>query len=184
MLESPAFRALSLSGHRVLARLEIELGHHGGADNGKLPVTYGDFQRYGIERKSIPPALREVQALGFARITEHGRPSKSDFGRHPNHFELTYIHGRHGEEPTHEWRHHKTLDQALKVALQARQDKNIKAVAKSKSKAAKKLHARVGKIPDKGPELPAYGLASFRPRIPTYCAGSGKRANYLYLGRG
>jgi hypothetical protein len=102
MLESPAYRALSLSAHRVLARLEIELGHHGGTDNGRLPVTYTDFQSYGIERKSIPPALREVQALGFVRITERGRPSKSDFDRHPNYFELTYIHGAHGEEPTHE----------------------------------------------------------------------------------
>jgi hypothetical protein len=27
MLESPAFRVLSPSGHRTLARLEIELGH-------------------------------------------------------------------------------------------------------------------------------------------------------------
>jgi hypothetical protein len=77
MLESPAYRVLSLSGHRVLARLEIELGHHGGADNGRLPVTYADFQRYGIERKSIPPAIREVEALGFARVTERGRPRRA-----------------------------------------------------------------------------------------------------------
>jgi len=184
MLESPAYRALSLSGHRVLARLEIELGHHGGTDNGKLPVTYGDFQRYGIERKSIPPALREVQALGFARITEHGRPSKSDFGRHPNHFELTYIHGRHGEEPTHEWRHHKTLDQALKVALQARQDKNVKAVAKSKSKAAKKLHARMGKIPVKGPESPPTGSVCSGPESPPTVPGPGNGPTIYISGEG
>jgi hypothetical protein len=38
MLESPAYRALSLSGHRVLDRIEIEMAHHGGTDNGKLPV--------------------------------------------------------------------------------------------------------------------------------------------------
>ena len=107
---------LSLSGHRVLARLEVELGHHGGADNGRLPVTYADFQSYGVERKSIPPALREVEALGFARVTERGRPSKSDFGRHPNFFELTYIHGAHGEAPTDEWRRHNTLPEAIKVA--------------------------------------------------------------------
>lgn len=37
MLESPASRVLSLSAHRVLDRIAIELGHHGGNDNGKLP---------------------------------------------------------------------------------------------------------------------------------------------------
>jgi hypothetical protein len=129
MLESSAYRALSLSGHRVLARLEIELGHHGGTDNGRLPVTYADFERYGIERKSIAPALREVLALGFVRITERGRPSKSDFGRHPNYFEITYLRGAHGEEPTHEWKRHKTLQEAVKVAQQARLNKDAKAVA-------------------------------------------------------
>jgi hypothetical protein len=40
MIESPAFRVLSLSAHRILARLEIELAHHGGKDNGALPCTY------------------------------------------------------------------------------------------------------------------------------------------------
>jgi hypothetical protein len=154
MLESPAYRALSLSGHRILARLEIELGHHGGADNGRLPVTYADFQGYGIERKSIPPAIREVQALGFARVTERGRPSKSDFGRHPNLFELTYIRGAHGEEPTHEWRRHKTLPEAIKVAQHARLSKDEKAVGKSKANAARKSNTRVGKIPHTGPESP------------------------------
>ncbi len=34
MLRSPAFRVLSLSGHRVLDRL----ADHGGQDNGKLPL--------------------------------------------------------------------------------------------------------------------------------------------------
>jgi hypothetical protein len=36
MLESPAYRVLSLSARRVLDRLEIELAHHGGNDNGDL----------------------------------------------------------------------------------------------------------------------------------------------------
>ena len=58
MLESHAFRELSLSARRVLDRLEIELAHHGGMDNGKLPVTYDDFQRYGIDRHAIAPAIR------------------------------------------------------------------------------------------------------------------------------
>ena len=65
MLESPAHRVLSLSARRVLDRLEIELAHHGGADNGKLPVTYDQFHQFGIDRQAIAPAIREAVALGF-----------------------------------------------------------------------------------------------------------------------
>jgi hypothetical protein len=55
MLESPAYAVLSLSGRRILDRVEIELAHHGGNDNGRLPVTYEQFTEYGIERHSIAP---------------------------------------------------------------------------------------------------------------------------------
>ena len=65
MLESPTFRELSLSARRVLDRLEIELAHHGGMDNGRLPVTYDDFQRYGIDRNAIAPAILELIAPGL-----------------------------------------------------------------------------------------------------------------------
>ena len=51
MLELPSYRVLSLSGHRVLARINIEHAHHGGKENGELPVTFLDFEKYGIERR-------------------------------------------------------------------------------------------------------------------------------------
>jgi hypothetical protein len=72
-MESPAFRVLSLSARRVLDRVEIEHAHHGGKDNGALPVTFDDFQRYGIHRHAVAPAIREVVALGFLEITQQGR---------------------------------------------------------------------------------------------------------------
>jgi hypothetical protein len=50
MLESPAYRALSRSAHMVISRVEIELGHHGGNDNGRLPITTNDFVEYGMHR--------------------------------------------------------------------------------------------------------------------------------------
>ena len=43
MLESPAYRVLSRSALMVIARVEIELGHHGGNDNDRLPITTEDF---------------------------------------------------------------------------------------------------------------------------------------------
>src|SRR5262249_59663340 len=50
MLEAPAYRVLSVSAHRALSRIEIEHAHHGGADNGKLPITFDQFEEYGMDR--------------------------------------------------------------------------------------------------------------------------------------
>jgi hypothetical protein len=74
MLESPAYRVLSLSAHRAMARLEIELAHHGGKpeENGKLPCTYEHFAEFGLHRDAIAPAIRELVALGFVEITQRG----------------------------------------------------------------------------------------------------------------
>jgi hypothetical protein len=100
MLRSPAWRALSLSARRMLDRIEIELADHGGTDNGKLPVTYDDFEQYGIERHAIGPAIREVVALGFVEITEAGRAGNADW-RKPNLFRLTFRPTKYA--PTNEW---------------------------------------------------------------------------------
>ena len=121
MLESPAYRALSLSAHRVLSRIEVELGHHGGTDNGKLPVTYNDFQEYGVDRHSISAAIRECVALGFLEITEIGRAGNAEF-RTPNKFRLTYAYSS-GPKPTHNWQQIETDEQARTIAHTARRSK-------------------------------------------------------------
>jgi hypothetical protein len=118
MLESPAYRALSLSAHRVLDRIEIELAQHGSQDNGGLPVTYDDFEHYGIHRRCIAPAIREAVALKFVEITKPGRAGNAEH-RAPNLFRLTYRHTK-GEEPSHDWRRIATAEQAAKLAGQAR----------------------------------------------------------------
>src|SRR5262245_32356956 len=91
MLESPARQVLSLAARRILDRIEIELAHHGGNDNGMLPITYEDLIAYGVDRDCIPPALREIEALGFAEVTEHGRGGNAE-QRRPNLLRLTYAH--------------------------------------------------------------------------------------------
>jgi hypothetical protein len=119
MLRSPAYCVLSLSARRVLDRLEIELADHGGADNGKLPVTYADFVRYGLHRDAIYPAIQEVVALGFVEITEHGVAGGSEY-RRPNKFRLTYRHADGGRgDGTHEWMKI-TEEQAPLIAAAAR----------------------------------------------------------------
>jgi hypothetical protein len=118
MMESPAFRALTLAAHRVLARIEIEHAHHGGNDNGRLPVTFNHFVEYGVHRHAIAPALRELCALGFIEITERGRAGNAEF-RRPNLFRLTYRYLGNAD-PTDEWRHIRTKVDAERITREAR----------------------------------------------------------------
>jgi hypothetical protein len=123
MLRSPAFRALSLSGRKILDRLEIEMADHGGTDNGRLPVTYQNFVDYGIHRQAIYPAIREVVALGFVEITEQGVAGTAEF-RKPNKFRLTYRHTDSGRgDGTHEWMK-VSEEEAPFIAAAARSEKS------------------------------------------------------------
>jgi hypothetical protein len=121
MLESPAYRALSLSAHRVMARLEIELAHHGGkADqNGCLPCTYDHLAEFGVERHAIGPAIRELVALGFVEIVRKGSAGNAGF-RQPALYRLTYRHSGSHRETTDEWKRIMTADEAMKIASSAR----------------------------------------------------------------
>ena len=119
MIRSPAWCVLSLSARRVLDRIEIEHADHGGNENGRLPVTYDDFERYGIHRHAIGPAIRETVALGFAEITERGRAGNAEF-RSPHKFRLTYFHAGRAP-PTNEWQRIKTIEEA-QLARAARRE--------------------------------------------------------------
>jgi hypothetical protein len=117
MLQSPAFRVLSHSGHRILARIEIELANHGGEENGKLMVTYQHFVEYGIDRHAIGPGIRECEALGLLEA-EHGQAGNREY-RWPSTYRLTYLPvGR--ARPTNEWQRIKTLEEAEAIACAAR----------------------------------------------------------------
>jgi hypothetical protein len=128
MLESPAYRTLSLSAHMVISRIEVELAHHGGNDNGQLPVTVDQFVEYGMHRSSVAPAIREAEALGFIRV-ERGRGGNADY-RRPNKFYLTYSNWRGSKaEPPHDWKRIKSMDEAKRIAHEARAAKDRNAVA-------------------------------------------------------
>ena len=144
MLESPAYRVLTATAHRVISRIEIELGHHGGNDNGRLPVTYSDFIDYGMTRESIAPAIREAEALGFIRV-KRGRGGNADNGT-PNLFGLTFSHdrGSRASPPSHDWRKIKTVEDALRIAQDARQNKDEWAVKYAELR-KRKTESRYGK---------------------------------------
>jgi hypothetical protein len=106
MRESAAWRALPNNARRVVERLELEHMHHGGRENGRLPCTYGDFEKAGIRRKSIALAIRQAEALGFLEVVKRGYIASTGF-RAPSTYRLTHVHNadkrKHGL-PTHEWR--------------------------------------------------------------------------------
>jgi hypothetical protein len=119
MLESPAMRALSLAARRILDRIEIELARHGGKDNGRLPVTFSDFEQFGIHRRAIGPGIRELEALGFIQVTERGCAGNAGF-RSPNLFRITYRDA--GNKPaTDDWAGTTSDEEAERIARAARE---------------------------------------------------------------
>jgi len=142
MLESPAWRILGLSDLRVLSRAEIELGHHAGHDNGKLPITHEQWIDYGVRKDSLPGSLRVVEALGFLKCTKRGRGGNAEH-REPSWYALTYVAVVSGDEPNHEWRKVKTDEQAQEIVKTARGAKDPKAVAFGKRSAPRRPNFKV-----------------------------------------
>ncbi len=150
MLESAGYRVLSLSAHRVLARLEIELGHHGGNGNGFLACTFEHFVAYGIDRHAVAPALRELEALGFIEVTERGCAGNREF-RTPSRYRITFLPTEY-EGATHEWKRIRSVEQAERIAAAARRAKKRKASAGQRTLSLAKTDTEnanppVGEIP-------------------------------------
>jgi hypothetical protein len=143
MLESPAYRVLSGAALLLLSRIEVELAHHGGNDNGRLPVTFDQFVEYGLPRSAIAPAIRELEALGFIKVTERGRGGNAEY-RRPNRFYLKFSNwrGAKSQPPTHDYRAIKTLEEAERIAREARRAKDQNAVAKGRSAWRKRQSSR------------------------------------------
>jgi hypothetical protein len=148
MMESPAYRVLSLSAHRALSRIEIEWAHHGGQDNGQLPVTFDDFERYGLHRHAIGPALAELEALGFVVITEKGKMARAADYRRPNKFLLTSRPVNKGADQIHKWKMFKTMEEAEAVAEASR-----KASGEKKKPPVRKPHREPVRKPHHGGQI-------------------------------
>ena len=118
MLNSAAFRVLTFAEHKMLLRIEIEAGSHAGHDNSKWPVTYDQFEEYGIRRQLISPSRRALVALGFITF-KRGLGAKEADKRRPNLFGLTYRH-TDSKPPVNTWRKIADIAEAKRVADEAR----------------------------------------------------------------
>jgi hypothetical protein len=136
MMGSPAYRALSLSAHRVITRIRVELANHAGKDNGKLPVTFLDFEKYGVHRHAIAPAIREAEALGWIHVTQYGRAGTGDY-RAPNMFALTHMTVNE-MKATNNWDKIETMVEAQIIAKAARKTPNTSAGKRTSTSAGKR----------------------------------------------
>jgi hypothetical protein len=118
LLKSSAYRVLNIHERRVLTRIEIEHAAHAGKDNGRLPVTFQDFQDHGVTRKYVGAAIAVLEALGLLEVTEKGRASNGEF-RAPSLYRLTYLRA-YDSDPTNEWRRIKTISEAEVVIAPVR----------------------------------------------------------------
>ena len=108
---SAAFRGMSDAARHCLFRILYEHTAHGGTENGNLPVTYDDFERYGVRRKSVKRALQELVALGLISIVSPGRAGFG-IGRCPGRYALTWLPTVDGAPAVNRWKGIKTKEDA------------------------------------------------------------------------
>lgn len=146
MLESPAYRALGLQARRLLNRIEIEHCSHGGRDNGKLPVTYANFVKYGCRRNGVRPALVECLALGFLELVERGRRPYGDIPGKASTYRLTYLPAHDGPA-TNEWKKIETIAEAkARVKLAMADHEQYLNEAPGSPRARKKRSLKLAKV--------------------------------------
>ena len=135
MLESPAMRVLTLAERRALDRIEIEYAHHGGADNGRLPITYANFERHGLHLNVVAPSLRALASLGFIEITRKGYGGAAEL-RTPSLYRLTYRPAwnatRRDDDGTHDYLAITTVEEAEAIARRARSGADPRNVERAK----------------------------------------------------
>jgi hypothetical protein len=134
MIECVAWRALNLAARKALERIEIEHMDHGGAENGKLPVTYADFEKWDVHPNFVAPALRELEALGFIEIVKRG--SRGAAGtRQASEYRLTFRpawNAPKNDTGSHEYLKIKTREEAEVLAAAARKRTDPQTVSRAK----------------------------------------------------
>jgi DNA-binding PadR family transcriptional regulator len=90
LIDSPVMAAMSQAAFRALNRIESEHLAQGGAENGRLIITFSDFEWAGLHPNMIAPALRELEALGLIETTRKGYGGAAAM-RAPSTYRLTYV---------------------------------------------------------------------------------------------
>lgn len=106
LLESEAWRGMSVNCRRLIDRLLIEHCKHAGRENGRLVATYNQLVAYGISRKKIRHAIVEARRRGLIQITRRGGLYGIDAHRTPSNYRLTFVGCvSPPAAATNDWRH-------------------------------------------------------------------------------
>jgi hypothetical protein len=107
-----------------------------------LPVTYQDFERFGLHPNAVAPAIRELVALGLIEATRKGYGGAAE-KREPSLYRLTYRRAwnddprrdANSELPggTHEYLAIKTIEEAEAIAKAARRGADPRNVERAKA---------------------------------------------------
>ncbi len=100
VLESAAYRSLSINARRVLDRLIIENSNHKRLLYGGLRVSARQLQKWGVTKDCLTSAIRELEEKGL--ITKSQGDRVGDL-RPPYHYRLTFYGTLEGP-PTNEWK--------------------------------------------------------------------------------
>jgi hypothetical protein len=100
VLESNAYRSLSINARRVIDRLIIENGRHSRLENGNLRVAARQFHEWGVTKDCLTPAIRELEERGLIEVS---LGEATGALRSPLIFRLTF-YGTPEMSATNEWR--------------------------------------------------------------------------------
>ncbi len=128
LLNSPAWRCMSLPCRKLLEFLMLEHMTHGGAQNSELFATYDQLEKFGIARSHINKTLREAEILGLVVIDRRGRQARNR--NYITYYKLTFLPYRFMNEkgvkmyssPDNEWRAIKDADAE---AIKGRKPKRV-----------------------------------------------------------
>ena len=102
-LESDAWRTAPINTRRVVERIMLEHMAHAGTMNGRLIVTYNDFEKFGIRRHALANAIADAKARGLIIVTQPGRRSAGT-GRWPARYALGWLPGHDGSAAPNRWK--------------------------------------------------------------------------------
>ena len=91
LLESPAWRGMSIHCRRFIDFLMIDHCSHAGRENGRLQATYDQLARSSISRKRIAAAIQEAVERGLVEVTRRGGLYGAECRRTPSLYRLTWI---------------------------------------------------------------------------------------------
>jgi hypothetical protein len=97
LLESAAWRGLSINAGRLLDFLMVEHMRHGGKKNGELLAPWTQLENTGIGARHIGEAIADVVRSGLVDCTR-------GVGRQPSRYALTWLPMTDRSEPSNRWR--------------------------------------------------------------------------------